>query len=722
MDDELDAELEGNPGDIDDDEALPFLDMDDDGTGDAEVQPLVRRRITCKRPLSQEESRFDEFAVLPAARLVAILRQEVSDTRYRTAVLERGGSDFPCPLCPFRSFARRDRLVEHLQYYHVRNPHIFCPSGTKMFKVVMALWDHDNITDAPHRKDYLARAAEIMRRTIVPGLGPKAMSQRVDKSSRLLMRRDGPRMIHVREVLNLGSRRYHRVGNTYMTMDFANELVAQAMISKSSIGGTAVKMAEIMTLQGSQLTSLMPSGHPWWTAALAATFVSPASAAIWESFMAVWLSTFEFQSLSIDCTFRMLYSLKGQAPHGAPAATHLLQALPPEEARHALLTVKGSTGAVPLLKPLKSESAEEIRTALEQLFEECKRQVTHVATDDPGRLLFLELQSVFPNLRFMSLDGLHMAYRLESAFGGRSCGPTQFLRQVVSKCTNWHRDCADFLGEVYDSADPPPCDLEETELRNDVAEGTMEPAEAEALIKGLSQLHYLPDRKSFVRHVAALRVHWGGCMGRKLGTSHQTIGELLVRICMPSRLEWLFNFRRFLATIPAHRRLVVATGTTTNEALHRELNNVFDGVHEIHQATLDLKLKIIIMGKGISHVRASEGAALRQMRSALVLSRAVHACPFWCRQTWEAWCAQFAVEICNPRTEAQEKRLPRHRHPLTVARAAQRSAFRIWSLRRPAGNGMRTARPAGSKIIRRTPFNKKTGVRELKSSVVREEA
>ena len=454
-DDGIDVDLGGTADDVDDDEALPFLDLDDDGGAEAEVQPLVRRRITRKRPLSEEEARFDEFALLPAARLVAVLRQEVSDTRYRTAVLERGGAAFPCPLCPFRSFARRDRLVEHLQYYHVRNPHIFCPSGTKMFKVVMALWDHDNITDAPHRKDYLARASEIMRKTIVPGLGSKAMSQRVDKSTRLLMRRDGPRMIHVREVLNLGSRRYHRVGNTYMTMDFANELVAQAMISKSSIGGTAVKMAEIMTLQGSELTSLMPSGHPWWTSALAATFLSPASAAIWESFMAVWLSTFEFQSLSIDCTFRMLYSLKGQAPHGAPAATHLMQALPPEEARHALLTVKGSTGAVLLMKPLQWESAEEIRTALEQLPDECKRQVTHVATDDPGRLLFLELQSVFPNLQFMSLDGLHMAYRLESAFGGRSCGPTQFLREVVSKCTNWHRHCADSLGEVYNSADPP---------------------------------------------------------------------------------------------------------------------------------------------------------------------------------------------------------------------------------------------------------------------------
>ena len=157
--------------------------------------------------------------------------------------------------------------------------------------------------------------------------------------------------------------------------------------------------------------------------------------------------------------------------------------------------------------------------------------------------LFLELQSVFPNMRFMSLDGL------------------------VS-------------------------DLEETELRNDVTEGTMEPAEAEALVKGLSDISFIPDRTSFVRHIAALRVYWSGCVTRKLGTSTGTIGELLTRICTPSRLEWLFNFRRFLAAVPPHRRSVVATGTTTNEALHRELNNVFDDVHEIHHATLELKLKM----------------------------------------------------------------------------------------------------------------------------------
>ena len=713
------AQADGTPADEPDADILPVLDMEDLRRHQDDIGALTRRRITRKRPLSEAEARLDEFAVLPAARLVAVLQKEVSDTRYRVAVLERGGVTFPCPLCPFRSFVRRDRLVEHLQAYHVRSPYIFCPSGTKQFKMVMALWDHDNITNAPLQRNYLARAAATMRRTVVPNLGPKAMSQRVDKLTRLLMRRDGPKMIHVREVLNFGIRRYRRVGNTYITMDFANELVAQAMICKSSIGGTAIKMAEIMTLQGSQLTSLMPSGHPWWTSALAATFVSPASAELWESFMAVWLSTFEFQSLSIDCTFRMMYSLKGQAPHSAPASTHHDQALPPEEARHALLTVKGATGAVVLMKPLKWESAEEIKEAVAELPAECKRQVTHVATDDPGRLLFLELQSVFPNLEFMSLDGLHMAYRMESAFGGRTCDPTQFLREVISKCTNWHSDCADHLGEVYNSADPPGSDLEETELRNDVTEGTMEPAEAEAIVKGLRHIPYLLDRKSFLRHIAALRVYWGDCMGRKLGTSTGTIGELLTRMCSPSRLEWLFNFRRFLATVPTHRRSVVATGTTTNEALHRELNNVFDDVHEMYQSTLDLKLKILLMGKGIAHVRASEGAALRQMRSALVLSRAAHACPFWTRQSWETWCAGFAVEICDPGTEVCQKRIPRQRHPLTVARANQRSAVRQWNLRKPAGRGVGFRRPAGQRDIRRTPFNKKTGIRELKRSIVR---
>ena len=116
---------------------------------------------------------------------------------------------------------------------------------------------------------------------MVPGIRPTLTTQRIDKETRLLMRKDGPRFVNLCEVSNLRSKRYRQIGNTYITMDFANDLAAQAMLAKSSISGTAVKMAEVMTRAGSELTSLMPSGHPWWASALEATFLCPASDDLW---------------------------------------------------------------------------------------------------------------------------------------------------------------------------------------------------------------------------------------------------------------------------------------------------------------------------------------------------------------------------------------------------------------------------------------------------------
>eukprot|EP00971_Amphidinium_carterae_P085932 1700018-Amphidinium_carterae.1 len=61
-------------------------------------------------------------------------------------------------------------------------------------------------------------------------------------------------------------------------------------------------------------------------------------------------SLIEFESLTIDGTFRMLYSLQGQslraveAHHTASRRVRSDQAFPDEEAWHALITVRGSTG------------------------------------------------------------------------------------------------------------------------------------------------------------------------------------------------------------------------------------------------------------------------------------------------------------------------------------------------------------------------------------------
>ncbi len=54
----------------------------------------------------------------------------------------------------------------------------------------------------------------------------------------------------------------------------------------------------------------------------------------------------EFKFLSIDAAYKPCMRLLGQAPHGAPMAEHAAQALPDGDAVHAVVTVRGLTGAV----------------------------------------------------------------------------------------------------------------------------------------------------------------------------------------------------------------------------------------------------------------------------------------------------------------------------------------------------------------------------------------
>ena len=58
---------------------------------------------------------------------------------------------------------------------------------------------------------------------------------------------------------------------------------------------------------------------------------------------------------------------------------------------------------------------------------------------------------------------------------------------------------------------------------------------------------------------------------------------------------WLTNF------VSSVRMTPLAIGTTNNEALHRELNNIFDNVHEIHRHVLELKLRILQRFKLLPH-------------------------------------------------------------------------------------------------------------------------
>ena len=119
-----------------------------------------------------------------------------------------------CGLCPFRRFAKRIRVVEHVDKYHVRESHSYCNSS-KMMRIVHALWDDDAVQGRPHHPDYIQRAADCVRQWVKPPLHPTIMHDRLDRSMRLLLDINGPRYVSVDNIREMSLR---CVGYTYLVV------------------------------------------------------------------------------------------------------------------------------------------------------------------------------------------------------------------------------------------------------------------------------------------------------------------------------------------------------------------------------------------------------------------------------------------------------------------------------------------------------------------------
>ena len=137
---------------------------------------------------------------------------------------------------------------------------------------------------------------------------------------------------------------------------------------------------------------------------------------------------------------------------------------------------------------------------------------------------------------------------------------------------------------------------------------------------------------------------------------------------------------------------LLPSGTSSNEALHYEINSWFRQTQVIHESTVLLKFRIMVLAKQTPHVNALFHPTIRQMPSGVVASRSLSK-PLWTTNTWNAWCEKLGE---NNRGKAEL--------PLTIMRKESQielaqtcSAFR----KRPARSDNRDCKR------KRTPFTLK---------------
>ena len=128
-------------------------------------------------------------------------------------------------------------------------------------------------------------------------------------------------------------------------------------------------------------------------------------------------------------------------------------------------------------------------------------------------------------------------------------------------------------------------------------EGTMNARRARRVISESEMLETWPTRIQFVEAVAALAADNKKDLSRKIDGTKLTVAKILYNLVAADRLEWLFNNLRFRVGLNDVTKLLLPSGTASNEAQHAELNAIFRQTQQLHRSTLELKLQVIHLAK-----------------------------------------------------------------------------------------------------------------------------
>lgn len=434
-----------------------------------------------------------------------------------------------------------------------------------------------------------------------------------------------------------------------------------------------------------ELVNLFPVHTSSWWPLVEDVMCSPVVRQLTETLLQQAVAHEEYSYLSVDGTFRVCMPLLGQAKFTACREEREAQPFGDRESFYRVISVRGRSGAVLALHPSQGEQAEQLAKILQEaLPQDALTQVRHIASDCPSAKLFTEMSRVFSHLEGVSLDPTHGAMHYEQATNGRKTAGSYLLRALLRKfCSFDPCITANIWGNMFTGAEKRPLLPQEHTLRELVLTGGMSLRRARGVLKKAESLNVWPTRIQYIEALAALAATNSADLSRKIYGTKITVGKILYQLASADKAEWLFNNLRYRHFLPQNVRLLLPSGTTSNEALHAELNNHFKQIQALHRSTLQLKLRILRLAKLLAHNTALYSPTTRQIPSSHVLARRL-AGPVWTTKAWKTWVLeqratgpaelplqaqrrkeQAAIQSCK-RPAAQRNR---KRTPFTLERA-----------------------------------------------------
>ena len=637
-----------------------------------------------------------------------------------------------CPFCPFREFRNlkhqgTKQLLRHFREFHggketdTLTGKDYVASGSKQYNVIRALYDQQvqaHITPA----GLLEQSASLMRswledsRMIPDGMDTEFL---IDRKLVLCLTGEGPKYLSAERTRTSGF--YRSVGYNWYDKDFATIFFSEMVRCHGKAKTLATNLIHLFLSRGCLVVFLLPRKATTVYLKIMEDIMNSPTVTSWhQKLLRDCLEHREFVHISMDATVRMAMRLKGQGNYREPKEVRNSYLVGDSEAKRRILTLRGRTGAVLAMSPIKSESCKDIKDfLLDAISSDVRAQVEYLASDQPSGALFGELSDALPSLRAVYLDEVHLCIVWQVAFWRKSSPGQQALRRVQAKFNRV--DPSTPIGQwgfLFTGKEDVSYTQAEEDMRNLIMSGAMSLQRAACVLNQLEDDKPWYCKLDYIRALAALAAAFPQEMTRKTYVQGRTIGHILWCAAAPDKVAWQWNAMIVRRSLPQSWMTLLPAGTTSNESLHAELNRWWKNSPEQFATTLQLHLSVGHMGKLLAHNAALYSPTLRQVGHDQVLALALRAVQFT-EPDWLNWCLD-GVRADLPLFRAREDLSGRLVEQGISER--QRTKTQYVVLKKPAGTTVVRKKPAGLQVrkkpagvqvknlrgkLRRTPFTLK---------------
>ena len=240
----------------------------------------------------------------------------------------------------------------------------------------------------------------------------------------------------------------------------------------------------------------------------------------------------------MDGTVRMAMRVKGQGNYREPKEVRESYVVGDSEAKRRILTVRGRTGAVLMMDPVKSEGAYDVMEHfVANVAEEIRVQVKYLATDQPSATLHKHLSLAFPSLRAVYLDEVHLCILWHIAFWRKATPGQKALRKVQA---NFNRvDVSKplgYWGALYTGVEDVSYSVAEEAMRAQILAGAMTMHRAIVVLNQLDEDKPWYCRIDYLQALAAIAAAFPKEMARKTYDQGRTIGHILWNAAAPDKV------------------------------------------------------------------------------------------------------------------------------------------------------------------------------------------